>query len=89
MKKNHKTIQDSEDYEGEKSEDYSISSKRNKNQKNPENASVSVIPFEEQENIDFILMDFRQPKYLDKFKNMKSLTLIQQNINTLKVNKSV
>jgi len=43
------------------------------------------IPFEEQENIEFILMDFRQTKELNKFKNMKSLSLIQQNISSLKV----
>lgn len=43
------------------------------------------IPFEEQENIEFILMDFRQPEELNKFKNMKSLSLIQQNISSLKV----
>ena len=44
-----------------------------------------TIPFEEQENIGFILMDFKHPEELNKFKNIKSLSLIQQNISSIKV----
>jgi hypothetical protein len=50
---------------------------------NPQNS----IPFEEQETIDFILMDFKGPRELSIFKNMKHLSLIQQNINSIKVKK--
>lgn len=44
------------------------------------------IPFEEQEVIEFVLMDFRQPDELNKFVNMKSLSLVQQNIKSINVN---
>jgi len=43
------------------------------------------VPFEEQESIEFVLMDFRQPEELNKFSNMKSLTLVQQNIKSINV----
>lgn len=43
------------------------------------------MPFEEQECIEFVLMDFRQPEELNKFSNMKSLSLVQQNIKSLNV----
>jgi len=43
------------------------------------------LPFEEQESIEFVLMDFRQPEELNKFSNMKSLTLVQQNIKSINV----
>ena len=35
--------------------------------------------------IEYILMDFRRFEDLDKFKNMKSLSLIQQGITSLEV----
>ena len=51
----------------------------------PQTPQPIPIPFEEQETIDFILMDFKNPKELENFKNMKHLTLIQQNISSIKV----
>ena len=51
----------------------------------PQNQQQIPIPFEEQETIDFILMDFKGPKDLLNFKNMKHLLLIQQNIKSIKV----
>lgn len=60
--------------------------KTNKNEPTSDNIPTNkILPFEEHENIEFILMDFRQPEELNKFKNMKSLSLIQQNISSLKV----
>ena len=44
------------------------------------------IPLEEQEFIEFVLMDFRQLEELNNFSNMKSLSLIQQNIKNISVN---
>lgn len=43
------------------------------------------IPLEEQEFIEFILMDFRQFDELNKFTKMKSLVLVQQNIKSIEV----
>jgi len=51
-----------------------------------DHAKFHQIPFEEQEVIEFVLMDFRQPEELNKFVNMKSLTLVQQNIKSINVN---
>ncbi len=45
------------------------------------------IPFEEQEIIEFVLMDFQQLEELNKFTNVKSLSLVQQNIKSINVNK--
>ena len=46
----------------------------------------SSIPYEDKELIEFILMDLKDPQEFNKFKNMKSLSLIQQNIKSLNVN---
>jgi len=63
-----------------------IKKKPLKNEASSENVLISKpVIFEEQENVEFILMDFKQPEELNKFKNMKSLSLIQQNISSLKV----
>ena len=51
-----------------------------------QNNIIQFIPFEEQELIEFILMDFKNSLELNKFRNMTSLSLIQQNINSLEVN---
>ena len=41
--------------------------------------------FEEEENVEFILMDLKNFDDLNKFQNMKSLTLIQQGIKSIEV----
>jgi hypothetical protein len=55
--------------------------KRKKNRKE----NTEEIPFEEQEFIEYCLMDFRGVEELHKFKNIKSLSLIQQNIKSFTV----
>jgi hypothetical protein len=58
--------------------------KKDKKKKNRKE-NTEEIPFEEQESIEFCLMDFRGVQELQKFKNIKSLTLIQQNIKSFSV----
>lgn len=95
MRKKVFTLNDSEDIdetEIKNNKGNSYLPKLNKKKKNLKHDSaldnISVnksVLFEEQENIEFILMDFKQPEELNKFRNMKSLTLVQQNISSLKV----
>jgi hypothetical protein len=48
----------------------------------------TAICFEEQENIEFILLDLKNFDELGKFKNMKSLSLMTQNIKSIEVRES-
>ncbi len=77
----------------EDAEDFSYVSdkKKEKKRKITKKESVESVanppkPMTEEENIEFILMDFKNFDDLNKFKNMKSLTLIQQGIKSIDVN---
>jgi hypothetical protein len=52
--------------------------KKNRKEHNPPS-------FEEQSNIEFILIDLKNFEELNKFKNMKSLSLMTQNIKSIDV----
>jgi len=41
---------------------------------------------ENQEFVEFVLNDFKNPAVLKTFKNMKSLSLVGQNLNSIEVN---
>jgi hypothetical protein len=76
----------------EDAEDFSyiVEKKKEKKRKIPkkeliENVANPVKPITEEENIEFILMDFKNFEELNKFKNIKSLTLIQQGIKSIDV----
>lgn len=77
-------------YKTSKIEKQNLVEKKKKKAVNKKESLLDVknenIPFEEQESIEFILMDFRQLEDLNKFSNMKSLTLVQQNIKSISVN---
>jgi hypothetical protein len=59
--------------------------KHEKKKKKNRKENTEEIPFEEQEFIEYCLMDFRGVEELQKFKNIKYLTLIQQNIRSFTV----
>ncbi len=98
MKNDEFAIDDSEDNHDPVIKSSKINNTFIKHQKKKKASKIEVnffvnntksIPLEEQENIEFILMDFRQPEEINKFKNIKSLSLVQQNITTLKVIKFI
>ena len=62
------------------SEDEQIIKKKSKKEYN------NPIILEEQENIEFILLDLKNFDDLNKFKKMKSLALNTQNIKSIEVN---
>jgi hypothetical protein len=93
MKSPEKRDIHSDDYPEENNNKKYINNKNEKKKKLIKNLTNSTeidqqpyqVKFEEQEIIEFILMDFKGPRELSNFKNMKQLYLIQQNINSLKV----
>lgn len=78
MKANFK-IEDDEDMPEEKPE------KQEKVKKNKKSTQDVVVNFEDQKSIEFILMDLKSLDEINKFKNMTSLSLIQQNIKSIEV----
>ena len=96
MKSPEKQDINSDDYPEENNNKKYINNKTEKKKKLIKNINSTEIDqqpnqvkFEEQEIIEFILMDFKGPRELSNFKNMKQLFLIQQNICSLKVRKKI
>lgn len=56
-----------------------------KTKKKRRNTETNLSNPDEAEFVEYVLMDLRNPEELNKFKNMKYLSLIQQGIQSIEV----